>query len=298
MKWEDFIIPFDFFIVVIFQDSQNSPTLEPAIHNTIPEFITYNRYKELEKKERERIRLERKQKEEEWEKELATAMGAANVDTEADDQKTQCATRSQDGCDILANSDIYRGFGRVHSISDDCCVKYDEKTSDRMGDFKNSKSEKTANSLEEESAQGCDNSKGCGKVKFGSESDFMNIKKKSSKVSIERGIFSFKEKSSTGRLKKSFSRASSLKTSGKGDEETVDEDYAKMTDVSSKLRDFSDDVKSRIAKSPKLKHSKPSNESQRSTTFMADTGYQKIKNEVVKNYQASLNSSLKDNDNG
>lgn len=249
----------------------------------------------MEKRESERLKLERKQKEEEWEKELATAMGEnINLDESSADR---CSTRTQDGCDILVNSDIYKGFGRVHSISDDCCARSGDEKSDKLNEYKNSKcgDKSTANSLEE--TEPSQKEEECSKVKYGSEGDFMNIKKKSAKISFERGIFSLKEKGSTNRLKKHFARASSLKTPCRSESPSNEEE---ISDVSGKLRDFSDDVRSRIAKSPKLKqNSKSPSEAQRSTsTYAADPDYQKTKNEVVKNYQASLNSSLKNTDNG
>lgn len=270
--------------------------------NIIPEFITYNRYKELEKREIQRIKLERQIKEEEWEKELATAMGEEfSLDEKAEDSSCTTVTqRSQDGCDILEARENC-SFSKSHSEDGQSCAK----------DFKHTNCNKTNNKSCENSIikrvkklsdSECETKKASiestsfntpnknDKTKYGSESDFLSIKKKHGKISFDMSLFNSKHKSQSNR---NFSRASSLKVNSVKDAIPENRDNT-QSEALSKVPDFSDNVKNRIAHSPKLKNSKVTQDNQKASTFMGDANYQKTKNEVIKSYQASLCSFKND----
>lgn len=271
--------------------------------NIIPEFITYNRYKELEKREMKRIKLERQIKEEEWEKELATAMGEEfSLEERAEDPSgTTVTQRTQDGCDILEAREN-SSFSKSHSedgqsCSKDCkhtnCYNTNNKPGEnsiikRVKKLSDSECETKKENIESTSF----NTPGKNdKTKYGSESDFLSIKKKHGKISFDMSLFNSKHKSQSNR---NFSRASSLKVNSVKDAIPENKDSA-PSEILNKVPDFSDNVKNRIAHSPKLKNSKMTQDNQNASTFMVDANYQKTKNEVIKSYQASL-CSLKNDD--
>lgn len=285
------------------QDSQNSPTVEATMQNIIPEFITYNRYKELEKREMQKLKLERQIKEEEWEKELATAMGEEfSLEEKIEDSSATTVTqRTQDGCDILEARENC-SFSKSHSEDGQSCAKdcnhtycnkannkpCENNTVRRVKKLSDSECETKKENVESTSFSTPSKND---KTKYGSESDFLSIKKKHCKISFDMSLFNSKHKSQSNR---NFSRASSLKVNSVKDAIPENRDNT-PSEVLNKVPDFSDNVKNRIAHSPKLKNSKMSQDNQKASTFMVDANYQKTKNEVIKSYQASL-CSLKNDD--